>query len=143
MDTSKAGCTLTEKGAKVWLDYRSIVRSVSFEKNEIVGNDFNVAVLVRNKAQMLMSGIEQRDAAVVAGVGNATSMVVREGHLVIPFVSNDVSKDFPQAAKQINSLLDPKNEDVIIVVGADSSEKALYGAVGGSLGASRLILVFY
>jgi len=132
IDASKAGCTLTKKGSKLWHDYQSIVKSISIEKNEIVINDFNVAVLVRKKAHTLKSGIEQRDAAIVAGAGNATTMAMKEGRLVIPFVSNDVSEDFPKAAKQIISLLDPEDGDVVIVVGADSSEKALYGAMAAA-----------
>jgi predicted transcriptional regulator len=129
---SKAGCRLTNKGSKLWHDYQSIVKTESIEKNEIVRNDFNVAVLARDKAHKLKSGIEQRDAAVGVGAGNATSMVMREGRLVIPLVSNDISKDFPKAAKQITSLLAPKNGDVIILVGADSSGKALYGATAAA-----------
>ena len=132
INASKAGCALTSKGSKVWHDYQSIVKTVSIEKNEIARNDFNVAILVRDKALKLKSGIEQRDAAVVAGAGNATSMVIREDRLVIPLVSNDVSRDFPRAAKQLISFLAPKNGDVIIVVGADSSEKALYGATAAA-----------
>jgi len=132
INTSKAGCTLTEKGLKVWHDYQSIVKSVSVERNEIVNNDFNVAVLVRNKARRLRSGIEQRDAAIVAGAGNATTMAMKEGHLVIPFVSSDVSEDFPKAAKQIISLLNPEDGDLVIVVGADSLQKALYGAMSAA-----------
>lgn len=132
IDTSKAGCTLTKKGSKLWHDYQSIVKSVSIEKNEIVINHFNVAVLVRKKAHRLKSGIEQRDAAIVAGAGNATTIAMKESHLVIPFVSNDVSKDFPRAARQIISLLNPEGGDVVIVVGADSSEKALFGAMAAA-----------
>lgn len=109
-----------------------MVKSAEVEKNEIVGNDSNVVILVRDKAPQLKSGIEQRDAAVVAGAGNATSIVMKQSHLIIPSVSNDVSKDFPEAAEQIVDLLAPKNGDVIILVGAGSRGKAFYGAIAAA-----------
>ncbi len=49
--------------------------------------------------------------------------------MIIPSVSSNVVKDFPIAAKQMINSLKPKEEDVIIVVGADSPEKAENGAL--------------
>ncbi len=132
IDISRAGCVLTKKGSALWHDYESIVKSARVEKSEIAGSDFNVAVLVRSQVHKLKSGIEQRDAAVVAGASNATSMAMKRGRLVIPFVSEDVSKDFPKVAKQVVSLLEPKDGDVVIIVGADASEKAIYGAMAAA-----------
>jgi hypothetical protein len=87
--------------------------------------------LVRNQGHELKSGIEQRDAAVMAGAKNATTMVLKGGKLVIPSVPNDLAKEFPRAANQMKTL-QPKEMDVIVIMGADSSEKTEYGALAAA-----------
>jgi hypothetical protein len=58
--------------------------------------------------------------------------MLKEGHLIIPSVSSDVSRDYPQAAKQIFSLLQPEENDVIIIGSADSLGKAEYGTLAAA-----------
>jgi hypothetical protein len=75
--------------------------------------------------------MDQRDAAVMAGAKNATTMVLKDGKLVIPSVTNDLVKDFPRAANQLK-ILKPGEMDVIMIVGSDSSEKSEYGALAAA-----------
>jgi U3 small nucleolar RNA-associated protein 14 len=42
-------------------------------------------------------------------------VIFKERHLSIPFVGDDVTKDFSIAAKQIVKSLAPKEKDVIVV----------------------------
>jgi hypothetical protein len=93
--------------------------------------EYNFAVLVRNQGHRLKSRIEQRDAAVMAGAKNATTIVLKGGKFMIPSVTNDLAKDFSRAAGHMK-ILQPKEMDVIVVVGADSSEKAEYGALAAA-----------
>jgi predicted transcriptional regulator len=131
--TSKAGCTLTQKGLRLWKEYRSMFpKKAKVEKSEIAFGEHNFAVLVKNHGSKIRSGVEQRDAAVMAGARGATSCVFKEGRLIIPAVSNDVAKDFPEAAGQIFRLLQPGENDVIVVGSAESSVKATYGALAAA-----------
>jgi predicted transcriptional regulator len=132
MVTSKTGCTLTARGLRFWKEYKSIfAKKVQIEKNELTLANSNFAILTKNSGHKVETGVEQRDASVMAGAKGATTIIFKSGHLTIPSVSNDVSKDFPKAGKQI-MFLQPKENDVIIIVSADSPEKAEYGALAAA-----------
>jgi hypothetical protein len=76
--------------------------------------------------------MEQRDAAVMVGAKSATTLLFKEKRLIIPSVSNNVAEDFPKAASQILKLLKPEENDVVIIVSANSPEKAQYGALAAA-----------
>lgn len=131
--TSKTGCSLTSKGLSLWREYKSVFkRNAEIGKNELAFGDYNFAVLIKNHSRRLKSGMEQRDAAIMAGARSATTITCAKGRLIIPTVSNDVDKDFPKAAKQIIKLVKPEDNDVVIIGSGDSLEKATYGAMAAA-----------
>lgn len=130
--TSKAGCSLTEKGTRLWREYESTLRKVEIGKNELTFGDHSYAILVKNRAHIVKSGIEQRDAAVIAGAKGATTMLFKKGHLVFPSTNKDLAQDFPRASKQISVLLESKENDVIIIASSDNKRKAEYGALAAA-----------
>jgi predicted transcriptional regulator len=131
--TSEAGCFLTAKGLKLWKEYASIFKKkVKLAKNELALANYNFAVLIKNGGHKVKSGIEQRDAAIMAGAKSATTILLEKGCLIIPSVSDNVVKDFPNVASQIVSLLEPEEDDVIIIGSADSLEKAEYGTLAAA-----------
>lgn len=133
ISTSKAGCALTKKGLKFWQEYRSVFeKKVEIGQNELTLADFGFAILVKNCAHKVRSGLEQRDAAVMIGAKGATTIMHKNGRLVIPSVSDNVAKDFPKAASQAIRLLQPKENDVAIIVSADTLAKAEYGALAAA-----------
>jgi predicted transcriptional regulator len=129
--TSKTGCSLTREGLKLFEQYRSAIKKTRIEKNELTLTDYNYAVLVKNSAQKVKAGIEQRDAAVIAGAKNATTVVCKKGRLVFPFVNREMN-DFLKASSQIERILKPEENDAIIIVGSDRPEKAEYGALAAA-----------
>jgi predicted transcriptional regulator len=131
--TSKAGCTLTSKGLRLWREYKSVFKKkIEIGKNELTIADSNFAILIKDCGHKVKSGVEQRDAAVMAGAKGATTIMFKEGRLKIPSVSDDVAKDFPNAANQIVRLLEPEENDVIIIGSADSLGKAEYGTLAAA-----------
>jgi predicted transcriptional regulator len=130
--TSKAGCSLTKEGTNLLKAYRSTVKKAQLGKNELTSAECSLAVLIRNRGHELKSGMEQRDAAVMRGARSATTIMFKEGHLIIPSVSNDLSKDFPKAAKQLLERLEPEANDVIVIVSAGSSEEAEMGGLAAA-----------
>jgi len=69
---------------------------------------------------------------VTAGAKGATTIMLKEGRLIIPSVSNNVAEDFPKAASQIAKILEPEENDVIIVGSADNLGKAEYGTLAAA-----------
>ncbi|HEX9261953.1 MAG TPA: DUF4443 domain-containing protein, partial [Candidatus Bathyarchaeia archaeon] len=90
------------------------------------------AFLVKNSGHKIKSGIEQRDAAIVAGASRAVAIVSKQGNLTIESVSNNLEKEFPNAAHKILAAVCPENNDVIIIVGAGTAQKARHGAFAAS-----------
>jgi hypothetical protein len=115
------------------MEYRSIFeKKVEIGKNELTLANCNFAILIKNRGHLIRSGVEQRDAAIMAGARGATTIMFKEGRLRIPSVSDNVAKDFPNAANQIVRLLKPKENDVIIIGSADSLGKAEYGTLAAA-----------
>lgn len=133
IETSKEGCSLTKKGSEVWRQFEEIFpKRVEIPNSKLIESDFNFAFLVKNCGQKVESGIDQRDAAIIAGARKALIIVFKNGHLCIESVSDSVEKQYPKAANLILKVLMPQENDVIIIAGADSALKAKRGAFAAS-----------
>jgi predicted transcriptional regulator len=129
IETSKEGCNLTEKGVEVWRQFEEVFpKRIDIPKSDLSNSDFNFAFVVKNSGQKVQSGIDQRDAAIIAGARKALVIVFRSGHLCVESVSQNIESEYPKAANQLVTELTPKDNDVIIVAGADSALKAKRGA---------------
>ncbi len=131
--TSKEGCILTDKGSNVWNNFENIFpKRVEIGKTALTTSEYNYAFLVKNKGDRVKSGIDQRDAAIMGGARRAIVIVFKRGHLIIESISNNIEKDFPEAADVILKDLQPEDNDVIIIAGADNQLKAKRGAFAAS-----------
>jgi predicted transcriptional regulator len=130
--TSKVGCTLTNKGLKLWKKYKSTLKKAEIQKSELAFTEYSSAILIKNSGNKIKSGVEQRDAAVKAGAKGATTIIFKKGRLIIPSVSSNMINDFPKAANQIINLLKPKENDAIIIGSGNSLEEASQGALAAA-----------
>jgi len=133
IETSKEGCTLTQKGLDIWRQFQEIFpKRVEIPRSELAQSEFNFAFLVKKSAQKVKSGIDQRDAAIIAGARKALVIVIKNGHLCIESVSDCIEKQYPKAANLLLKELIPQEDDVIIISGAESYLKAKRGAFAAS-----------
>jgi DNA-binding MarR family transcriptional regulator len=133
IDTSKAGCSLTKKGKDLWCQFEAIFpKQMDMAKTELTRSEFNHAFLVKNVGERVHSGIDQRDAAIIAGARTALVIVYNKDHLRIESVSDDIEKQYPKAAKQLLEYMHPQENDAIVVAGAESAFKAKRGAFAAS-----------
>ena len=129
MVTSKEGCSLTEKGLSVWKQFEEVFpKRVEVPQTELTTSDYNYAFLVKNRGDKVKSGIDQRDAAIVAGARRAVVIVAQKGHLRIESVSENVDEEFPKATNKLLGSFNPENNDVIVIAGGDTALKAKRGA---------------
>jgi len=134
IEISKNGCHLTSFGENFWKKFKEkIPKKVFLEKNEFSLAEYTVAVLIRKCGDKVRIGMQQRDAAIMAGAEGATTLVVKDGKIILPGVSDDVAKDYPVAYRQIVKLLRPEHDDVVIVGTGETKEKAEYGALAAAL----------
>lgn len=133
ISTSKAGCSLTVKGRKLWEEYRKfITKKLEVERCELMNAKHNVAVLIKNRGHKVKTGIEQRDAAVKTGAKGAVTIIVKDGRFIVPSVSDNFSREYPDTTQQITKLMQPEENDVIIIGGADTPDIAEHGAMAAA-----------
>ncbi len=131
----RGGCRLTESGASI---YRELAETLTQPKPVDAGplsqGAWNYAILIRGSAAKIRSGLEQRDAAVRAGASGATTLLYVGGRFSLPGVDVDVEKTYPSIFwKTVRDLLNPKDGDCIIIVGAGSAKAAERGALTAAL----------
>ncbi len=133
LTTSKAGCGLTSRGLELWRDYSRFFGGKSrMEKCCLMYERCIFAILIKNCGHKVKNGIEQRDAAVKVGAKSVTTITYKNGRFIIPSVSDDVARDFPNVMQQLVTLFHPEENDVIIIGGAESSDLAEYGAIAAA-----------
>jgi predicted transcriptional regulator len=133
IEISKEGCRLTEKGLETWRQIEELFpKRIVIPRFELAPSEFNFAFLVKKSGQKVKSGIDQRDAAIIAGARKALVIVFKDGHLRIESVSDCLEKQYPKAASMIFKELMPEDDDVIIVAGAETALKAKRGAFAAS-----------
>ena len=77
-------------------------------------------------------GIEQRDAAIMAGAKGATTLIFTKNRLTMPGIKEDVSKSNASILASLSKLI--MNEgDVIIIGSADEKIRAELGAKTAAL----------
>jgi len=127
--TSKEGCMLTSKGLRTWKEFEEAFPiRIEIQQSDLATSDYNFAFLVKNIGNMVRSGIDQRDAAIVAGARRAIVIVSKKGHLQIESVSENIEKEFPNATSELLKDLKPEENDVIIIAGGETPLKAKQGA---------------
>ena len=133
IETSKKGCTLTKKGTEIWQQFEEIFpKRIEIPHSELAASEFNFAFLVKNSGEKVESGIDQRDAAIIAGARKALVIVYKNEHLIIESVSDCIEQTYPKAANLILRELNPQDNDVIVIAGAESTLKAKRGAFAAS-----------
>jgi len=128
--SSKPGCLLTERGETIWNDFQSIFpQKVKLEESELTLANYNIALLIKGCGDKVKTGIEQRDAALLAGAKGATTLIFKNQTLIQPGISENLARDFPEIFNQITKQLALEENDVVVIGSADTWENAEYGAL--------------
>jgi hypothetical protein len=121
--TSNAGTILSNKGEKIISQILSCIpNETNIQKSSITIGKFNYAVLVKDMADAIKSGIEQRDIAMKAGAIGATTLIFKNETFLIPETNFNALSEEPQLQKKLIESLHPENNDVIII-GSDHKSK--------------------
>ena len=134
IETSKAGITLTKSGKKIASSLRSrISEQIDVPRSSLTVGLYNVAVLVKNAAQAVKGGLEQRDAAIKMGASGATTLSYSHGKLCMPMVDEEVFRDSPTVREALVLKFRPQEGDVIIIGSAGDRSTAQFGALAAAL----------
>jgi len=133
ISTSRSGCSLTAEGEKVWKRIEEVIPHIcEIDRNELTFAEHNILIHVRDRGSKITKGLEQRDAAVRAGAKGAITLIYRDRKLILPSITGDAAQSYPIACQQIFNLMDLKENDVVIIVCADTLKDAEYGALAAA-----------
>jgi hypothetical protein len=133
VSVSRSGCSVTKKGEEVWKEIKKVFPAkTELGKSELTLASCNVAILVKGKSEKIKLGMEQRDAAFLAGAKGATTLVLKKGKLTMPSVDVTAVKVVPDVYKKVMSSLKPTEDDVVVIGSADTWSRAEYGAIAAS-----------
>lgn len=129
VESNKLGCALTEDGARFLQVLKSKLGSpIPLQRSFLAIGESNFGILVKGAGDKVGSGIEQRDAAVRMGAAGATTLIFKGGKLLMPPTNKSLDEDWPELAENIRQTFAPKENDVIIVCGAENKVAAERGA---------------
>jgi len=132
---SRTGIILTDSGKKLSSFLNSRISSeTEVPQSSLTVGPFNIAVLVKNVADAIKYGLEQRDAAIKVGASGATTLIFSHGDLVMPGAEDeDVFKNIPAIRDVLISKLKPREGDVVIIGSGNDRLTAELGAIAAAL----------
>jgi hypothetical protein len=131
VENSNAGMWLSNKGKSIYAKLHVLIpKEMDFPKCSVALGKFNHAILLKDMASNIRSGIEQRDAAIKAGAVGATTLVFRNERLSLPNTGEDLMKNDHKIHSLIIKKMTPEENDVIII--GSSQNKKIAGMAAKS-----------
>ena len=134
IENSNAGMWPTNKGRTVYAKLHDVIpNETDISKCSIALGKFNYAVLIKDIAYNIKSGIEQRDAAIKLGAVGATTLIFRNGRLLMPDTHEDLLRNNPKIHSLVIKKLQPEDNDVIIIGSSENKKTAELAAKSAAL----------
>jgi len=129
IEGSRYGIMLSEYGKKLFSNLRSkISEGIEVPNSHLTVGPFNIAVLVRNAAHAVRTGVEQRDKAIKVGALGATTLIFSRSKLTMPSCEEDTFEGISSIYDMLVSKLNPKENDVIVIGSGENKTSAEIGA---------------
>lgn len=126
----QTGITITKTGQAFLQQMPIKVLDIQLE-GSVVGQQ-QQAILVLGCADKVVNGMEQRDAGIKVGADGCTTLVIRDGKLMVPPDWNMDEED-PEMAYKIRKESGMTQSDALIIGGADTRAAAIEAAVSAAL----------
>ena len=134
IDVKQTGITITKAGLNFLTQVP--IRPVDvFIEGSVVGS-YQQGVVVLGGADMVNNGMEQRDASIKVGGEGCTTLVIRDGALMIPPDWN-LDEKMPEVAYKIRKDTGLTQDDALIIGGGDTRESAVEAAVSAAFSMIR------
>ena len=126
INIKQTGITITRSGLGFLSEIP--IRVVDIDLKDSVIGDFSQAIIVYGAAKKIQNGMQQRDAGVKVGALGCTTVIIRDGALMIPPDWN-MDKERPEIAAKIREVTNITEDDVIIVGSANDQHTAVVAAL--------------
>ena len=126
VDIKQTGITIT-KGGLAYLSELPI-RVLDVDASKIVLGDCSQAILVKGVSKQIDNGLQQRDAGIRAGALGCTTLVMRDGELILP-PEWSIDKNEPEVSRNLKESSNMVDDDIIIIGSADNHIVAINAAL--------------
>ena len=134
VDSIRAGTYLTSKGEKFAKKFSDVITSqCTIESCNIARARYNHVILLKNRAKLINTGMDQRDFAILYGAKSATTLLFQNEHFVFPNENKDALIDDSKTKKILLEKLIPEEEDIIIIASSDDSFVSEISAINSAL----------
>jgi len=130
VDSSRRGLTLTNSGTEALADLLRFMKETELTNMEVTVGSHDYAVLVRQAANHIKNGVEQRDVALLSGAIGATTLVYDGERLYMPGIGLELETS---TSESLIEWLKPSKGDVIIIGSSDTIISAEIGAKSAAL----------
>lgn len=131
VDVSTRGISTSKKGQRLLDEIHAvIILGTETPPTEDTVGAYNHALLVKGAVHRVRFGVEQRDAALLAGAKGATTMVFREGRAMIPGVDKGPVQSL---IVFLVERLRPAEGDAVVIGTGDNALEAETGAYSAAL----------
>ena len=129
ISVKQTGITITKTGIGFLNELP--VRVLDINVGDVVLGKYQQAVKVLGVASKIENGMQQRDAGIRAGASGCTTILFRNGILMMP-PDWDLDKERPQVAEKIRKSAGLGPDDVMIVGGANDVHAAVNAALAAA-----------
>ncbi len=130
INIKQTGITITKAGLS-FLDQLPL-RPVNIFVEGSVAGAYQQGVLVLGGADKVVNGMEQRDAGIKVGADGCTTIVIRDGILMIPPDWN-MDEKTPELAYKIRKEIGMTQSDALIIGGGETPALATEAAITAAL----------
>lgn len=130
VDSSRRGLTLTNSGTEALADLLRFIKETELTNMEVTVGSRDYAVLVRQAANHIKNGVEQRDVALLSGAIGATTLMYDGERLYLPGIGLELETS---TSESLIEWLKPEKGDVIIIGSSDTIISAEIGAKSAAL----------
>lgn len=134
VESTKSGSFLTEKGHKITNQIQKVIpKECSIKKCKLIPWKNNHAILLKDYAFAINTGLEQRDFAILYGSSGCITILFQNNKFVFPGETRDCFYDDDKTKKQLLENLNPTDNDVIIVSSSEDPFVAELSAKNSAL----------
>ena len=134
VDSTKSGTFLTPKGKTfVKKILQEIPAECTITKNKILKSNHNHVILLRNYADAIKTGMEQRDYAILYGATGVITLIFSNKRFMFPNEGKEFFTEEPELKEELRRKLEPQENDVIIISTADDDFMAEVSAKNSAL----------
>lgn len=130
IDIKQTGITITKPGMSFLTQMPMTPVDIRIE-GSVIGK-YQQGILVQGCSQKVVNGMEQRDEGIKVGGQGCTTIVIRDGALMIPPDWN-LDERNPEVAYKIRKETGITQDDVLIIGGGETATTAIEAAVSAAL----------